>query len=435
MASASETAAMRRALELAARGPAVGPQPPGRLRDPRRRRGTSSPRAGTGARARRTPRSTPCAAGRRRGAAAAPPSSPSSRATTPAAPVPCTQALIDAGVARVVDRLPPIPNPVAAGGRRGLRGGRGRRRGRRPRRRARRAQPPLDCSPSRTAVPSSPGSSRPPSTAAAPPPTARAAGSPVRRARADVHARRATVGRDPRRHRHRPRRRPPADGPRRRRPCDRAAAAARRRRPTDRAAGRPGPATTRRRPCACRTRTRPRSSPSCTPARSAHVWLEGGPTARRRVPAGPGWSTRSSPTSPPPCSARARPPSATSGSPLSTGRNAWSPPTCDGSGTTSSSSPPPGTARPHRANRIGRHVRSAMFTGIVEELGEVVCLEAGAASARITVRGPLRDGRRRPRAPHRRQRRLPDRGRPPATGHLHRRRHARDPPADLAGRP
>ncbi|MDQ1289768.1 MAG: riboflavin synthase [Actinomycetota bacterium] len=29
-----------------------------------------------------------------------------------------------------------------------------------------------------------------------------------------------------------------------------------------------------------------------------------------------------------------------------------------------------------------------MFTGIVEELGEVVCLEAGAASARITVRGP-----------------------------------------------
>jgi riboflavin synthase len=29
-----------------------------------------------------------------------------------------------------------------------------------------------------------------------------------------------------------------------------------------------------------------------------------------------------------------------------------------------------------------------MFTGIVEELGEVVRLEAGAASARITVRGP-----------------------------------------------
>jgi riboflavin synthase len=30
-----------------------------------------------------------------------------------------------------------------------------------------------------------------------------------------------------------------------------------------------------------------------------------------------------------------------------------------------------------------------MFTGIVEELGEVVRLEAGPASARITVRGPL----------------------------------------------
>jgi riboflavin synthase len=30
-----------------------------------------------------------------------------------------------------------------------------------------------------------------------------------------------------------------------------------------------------------------------------------------------------------------------------------------------------------------------MFTGIVEELGEVVRLEAGAESARITVRGPL----------------------------------------------
>ena len=30
-----------------------------------------------------------------------------------------------------------------------------------------------------------------------------------------------------------------------------------------------------------------------------------------------------------------------------------------------------------------------MFTGIVEELGEVVALERGATSARITVRGPL----------------------------------------------
>jgi riboflavin synthase len=30
-----------------------------------------------------------------------------------------------------------------------------------------------------------------------------------------------------------------------------------------------------------------------------------------------------------------------------------------------------------------------MFTGIVEELGEVVALDAGAESARITVRGPL----------------------------------------------
>jgi riboflavin synthase len=30
-----------------------------------------------------------------------------------------------------------------------------------------------------------------------------------------------------------------------------------------------------------------------------------------------------------------------------------------------------------------------MFTGIVEELGEVVAVEAGADSARITVRGPL----------------------------------------------
>ena len=30
-----------------------------------------------------------------------------------------------------------------------------------------------------------------------------------------------------------------------------------------------------------------------------------------------------------------------------------------------------------------------MFTGIVEELGEVVALEPGAESARITVRGPV----------------------------------------------
>ncbi|TNM53626.1 riboflavin synthase, partial [Streptomyces sp. NP160] len=33
-----------------------------------------------------------------------------------------------------------------------------------------------------------------------------------------------------------------------------------------------------------------------------------------------------------------------------------------------------------------------MFTGIVEELGEVVALERGEASARLTVRGPLVTG-------------------------------------------
>ena len=99
----------------------------------------------------RTPRSSPCAAPASRPAAARS-SSPSSRATTPAAPVRAPQALLDAGVARVVFA---VADPTAAGRRGSRRAARGRRR--RRGRRARRARPPRStrsgCTPSRTGRP------------------------------------------------------------------------------------------------------------------------------------------------------------------------------------------------------------------------------------------------------------------------------------------
>ena len=131
---------------------------------------------GAGTPARRGRRAAP----RRRAARAAPPrSSPSSPATTPAAPVRAPQALLEAGVRRVVFAQPD-PNPVAAGRRRHPARGRGRGRGRAAGRRGARGSTGPGPSPSSTAARSSPGSSPPPSTAAAPPPTAPAAGSPAR---------------------------------------------------------------------------------------------------------------------------------------------------------------------------------------------------------------------------------------------------------------
>ena len=118
--------------------------------------------------------------GRRPRPAAPPPWSPSSPATTPAAPARAPQALVDAGVRRVVFAQADT-NPVAAGGAATL--ARGRHRGRAgPAARTRPARSTgVDVRRRAPAARSSPGSSPPPSTAAAPPPTAPAAGSPARR--------------------------------------------------------------------------------------------------------------------------------------------------------------------------------------------------------------------------------------------------------------
>ncbi len=75
-----------------------------------------------------------------------------------------------------------------------------------------------------------------------------------------------------------------------------------------------------------------------------------------------------------------------------------------------------------------------MFTGIVEELGEVVALEPTADAARLTVRGPLVVSDAAPRRLDRRQRRLPH-GRRRRRRHLHRGRDGRDAAPLVAGRP
>ena len=79
-----------------------------------------SPRATTGAPARPHAEARRPRPGRARPPVVPPPWSPSSRATTPAAPGPCSEALVAAGVRRVVFAQGD-PNPVAAGGAQRLR--------------------------------------------------------------------------------------------------------------------------------------------------------------------------------------------------------------------------------------------------------------------------------------------------------------------------
>ena len=98
----ADAAAMRRALELATRGPSRGVNPRVGCVILSTRTARSSPRAGTAAPAPPTPRSTRSRSSLRGRPKARPPSSRSSRAITPAAPARAPSALIDAGVARVV---------------------------------------------------------------------------------------------------------------------------------------------------------------------------------------------------------------------------------------------------------------------------------------------------------------------------------------------
>ena len=164
------------------RGPAHGPNPRVGcvLLGPTAR---SSARAGTAARARRTPRSRPCAdaadarASTPRGATAVVTLEPCNHTGRTG---PCSEALLAAGRRAASSCRVADPNPVAAGGARPAARRRGRRGDRRARRRGARAARRL------AAV----GRARPPvrhaeardvaSTAGSPPPTAPAAGSPRR---------------------------------------------------------------------------------------------------------------------------------------------------------------------------------------------------------------------------------------------------------------
>ena len=158
---------------------------------------------------------------------------------------------------------------------------------------------------------------------------------------------------------------------------------------------------------------RPRRGPAraARPAQIRHVWLEGGPTlaaafvarrSRRR-----GRRLRRAAR----CSAPARPRSATPGSrTLAEGLRLQS-----------------GRRRPRSATTYGSRWsgRTEMFTGIVEELGEVVAVEPQADAARLTVRGPLVTATpsTAPRSPSTAS------ASPSSSSdgrHVHRRRHGRD---------
>ncbi len=283
-------AAMRRALELAANGPALGRQPAGRLRaagcrghDRRRglapRRRNPARRGGCAAQPRRTELSDRCDPrthrrrhpralqphGPHRPVQRRPASRPASRASSTRSPTPATSS--SGGAERLRD-----------GGRRG------------DRRRARRRGRPRSCTP---------GSPR---RRTRPPVRHRQVGVEPRRPRrsrrrlepvdhrhrgAAARARAARgERRDPGRHRHRARRRP---APHRSRRCRRAARAAahpgrdrRARSPADAAAAQP-PGRAHR---GSEPRSRAACCPGCTSAASARVYVEGGPTLASAVIAG-----------------------------------------------------------------------------------------------------------------------------------------------------
>ena len=211
--------------------------------------------------------------------------------------------------------------------------------------------------------------------------------------------------RRPGRHRHRAGRRPPPDRPPTRRLALRPAAAARRSwgerdLPPD------GPRPRRRRADAgtCAPATPRRSLRRARRARrSAHVWLEGGPTAGGGVHGGrPGRRGRRLRRAGPARRAAARR-WATSASPRIDHALRL---------TVRRTSRTLGDGRPDHAPITSPQGEPLMFTGIVEELGHVVALERGADSARLTrARARSSRQRRRARRLDRRQRRLPDRGR------------------------
>ena len=250
-------------------------EPARRLRAARRGGARPSPRGSTGARAARMPRSTPCP-GREPPLAAPRPWSRSSPATTPDVPVPCAQALIAAGVRRVVDR----PARHQPGRRRRRRHAASRRRrggDRGARRRGTTAEPRLDL--------------------------CRGASAALRHLEVRHHARRPERGRRRHqplglqpgrtarhpsaagalrhhagRHQHGRRRRPTPDRPRRGREPDRPPAVARGdggARPRPRRAG---SSTTRPRRCTCAPATPRPPLKDLFERDRQHVFLEGGPT-------------------------------------------------------------------------------------------------------------------------------------------------------------
>ena len=374
-----------------------------------------SPRATTAAPAPPHAEADALRAGRGPRPGAPPRSSPSSPATTPGAPGPAPQALVAAGVRRVVfaqTRPQPggrraAPSTLRAAGvevEAGLLADE-----------AARAEPRLDLR--------------------------RRARSPLRHLEVRHHARRPQR----RRRRHQPlglqhappaatptgcarscdtmlvgtgtvgRRRPAADRPRRarRRPLAAPAAAggdggARPRLPTG------GSSTSRAETVQLRTR-----DPHAALARArapATVSTSSSRAARRWPPrsCGPAWSTRSSPTSRPVLLGAGLPAVADLG--ITTIAEAFRPqvtdvtvlePVVDGE--------QPNVRFTLTPAPTDREKAPEMFTGIVEELGTVEAVEDQGDAIRLTMRRRRGARRRRPRRLDRRQRLLPDRGRPAPT--------------------